>query len=610
MYERSLLPVMQYKSQILDIINNSQISLIVGETGSGKSTQIPQFIIEQAAINKEKCRVIVTEPRRIAALTIAERCAQERGEYVGQTVGYQIRLEKKTNYGSTHGFSRFGPVPSAINKIIDNDVEVDPAKCQNDENEALTEKALGTEKLKIVSEENDKNVDIKITDQREIDKLLDFAFERASVFDLVDLVSKIESLHLDGHCRHSISGVTPLAVVSSRGEMDLVKKLVDLGYVDEYSLGFSKTLAYKCGNRKVHSFLNSLDLRKILARCSKNEDETEHRRDSSSESNQFIDNGGSIVIKRGFGGFSTLPSVNKTVDNPLLNQYFDDFIDYDDQIDMQLIGELVFYIFKTHEEGAILIFLPGYEDIVAARDRISMDTRLSPYSPHICALHSQMSPKDQKEAFLRPPGGTRKIILSTNIAEVSVTINDVTFVIDCGKMKEKVYDGLSGISMLSNVWISKANAVQRKGRAGRCSEGFCYRLYSKLRFENMPENPIPEILRVPLHELCLQTKLMFPEIDKIQNILSLAPDAPSQFNIRNAICLLKIIGAMTENESLTTLGRRVCELPLEPQYGKMLLFSILFKCVDPVLTIVACLSYKDPCKNIQVALYDEKSNRL
>ncbi|KAK2151127.1 hypothetical protein LSH36_375g06007 [Paralvinella palmiformis] len=236
---------------------------------------------------------------------------------------------------------------------------------------------------------------------------------------------------------------------------------------------------------------------------------------------------------------------------------------------------------------AVLVFLPGYDEIVSLRDSIQEDKRFADSNRYILyTLHSQMQSQDQKKVFRNAPAGVRKIILSTNIAETSITINDVVFVIDSGKVKE--------VSMLKTHWVSKASALQRKGRAGRCRTGVCYHLFSRIRYDHMQEYQDPEILRHPLQELCLHTKLLAPINCPIADFLAKAPEPPAFLITRNAVHLLKQIDALDPYEDLSELGHHLADLPVDPRYGKMILYSVVLKCLDPILTIACALAYKDP----------------
>ncbi|KAJ8967966.1 hypothetical protein NQ317_007324 [Molorchus minor] len=251
----------------------------------------------------------------------------------------------------------------------------------------------------------------------------------------------------------------------------------------------------------------------------------------------------------------------------------------DDMIDYDLMVRLITFIHSSEQEGSILVFLPGYDDIM-----ISMNIR------------------DQHEVFKRLHG-VRKIILSTNIAETSITIDDVVFVIDTGKAKEKmlrfdlkdIYSiCYNKVSSLQTHWISRACAKQRSGRAGRTKPGMCFRLYSEQRYENMDEERVPEILRVSLEELCLHTKVIAPEGMNIHGFLTMAPDAPSANSVNSAIENLQFLGALDKEEDLTTLGEYLAQLTIEPHLGKMLIYSVIFRCLEPILTLTAAMTHKDP----------------
>ncbi|EHA8587102.1 putative protein BREAST CANCER SUSCEPTIBILITY 1 [Cocos nucifera] len=187
---------------------------------------------------------------------------------------------------------------------------------------------------------------------------------------------------------------------------------------------------------------------------------------------------------------------------------------------------------------------------------------------------------------------TWKIVLATNIAESSITIDDVVYVIDCGKAKETSYDALNKLACLLPSWISKASAHQRRGRAGRVQPGVCYRLYPKAIHDAMPQYQLPEILRTPLQELCLNIKSL--QLGEVATFLAKALQPPDPLSVKNALELLKTIGALDEMEELTPLGRHLCTLPLDPNIGKMLLIGSVFQCLDPALTIAAALAHRDP----------------
>jgi ATP-dependent RNA helicase DHX57 len=255
-------------------------------------------------------------------------------------------------------------------------------------------------------------------------------------------------------------------------------------------------------------------------------------------------------------------------------------------INVDLIASLIRSIDEHSEEGAILVFFPGLEEILALYDRLKSS------SLHVMPLHGSLSSEAQQDVFKAPPKGKRKVVLSTNIAETSITIDDVVFVIDSGKMNEIQYDSQNSMSRLAESWVSRANARQRQGRAGRVKPGHYYALYSSATAQNLPQHQTAEISRVPLHQLCLQIKLL--GIPSIAAFLSHAIEPPEADSLRAAIQSCVDLGALSEREELTPLGYHLATIPTDVRIGKVLLFGTLLRCIDPILTIAACLSSKSP----------------
>lgn len=263
------------------------------------------------------------------------------------------------------------------------------------------------------------------------------------------------------------------------------------------------------------------------------------------------------------------------------------------QLDLGLVEAAIEYICRCEGEGAILVFLSGWDEISKLLDKIKANNFLGDTRKFlVLPLHGSMPTVNQREIFDRPPANTRKIVLATNIAESSITIDDVVYVIDCGKAKETSYDALNKLACLLPSWISKASAHQRRGRAGRVQPGVCYRLYPKLIHDGMAQYQLPEILRTPLQELCLHIKSL--QFGAIESFLAKALQPPDALSVHNAIELLKTIGALDDTEELTPLGRHLCTLPLDPNIGKMLLMGSIFQCLNPALTIAAALAHRDP----------------
>uniref|UniRef100_A0A4W4H038 RNA helicase n=1 Tax=Electrophorus electricus TaxID=8005 RepID=A0A4W4H038_ELEEL len=268
------------------------------------------------------------------------------------------------------------------------------------------------------------------------------------------------------------------------------------------------------------------------------------------------------------------------------------------KVNMDLILDLLAYLDKATQfgtvDGAVLVFLPGLAHIQQLYGLLTTDKRFSSKDRYrLVALHSTLSSQDQAAAFKVPPAGVRKIVLSTNIAETGVTIPDVLFVIDTGKTKENRYHEGSQMSSLVETFVSKASALQRQGRAGRVRNGFCFRLYPKSKFDSFNEYSKPEILRVPLEELCLH--IMKCEYGSPEDFLSRALDPPQQQSVCNAVSLLRKIGAChRESHTLTPLGHHLASLPVNVKIGKMLIFGAILGCLEPIATIAAAISEKSP----------------
>jgi ATP-dependent RNA helicase DHX29 len=286
---------------------------------------------------------------------------------------------------------------------------------------------------------------------------------------------------------------------------------------------------------------------------------------------------------------SMLPGYSSTT-RKVLAGYDEYGIDY--ELIVRLIEATAYDPQLNHFSNAFLVFLPGIAEIRHLNDMLASHPAFNKFWL-IYPLHSTISSEDQQAAFLIPPPGVRKIVLATNIAETGVTIPDITCVIDTGKHKEMRFDERRQLSRLTQSFISRANAKQRRGRAGRVQEGLCFHLFTKYRHDNlMTEQQTPEMLRLSLQDLVMRTKIC--RLGDIEETLSEALDPPSSRNIRRAIDALIEVDALTTSEELTPLGRQIAKLPLDAHLGKLVLLSTMFGCIDAALTIAAILSSKSP----------------
>ncbi|XP_060769254.1 3'-5' RNA helicase YTHDC2 isoform X2 [Neoarius graeffei] len=680
---RRALPVYERQEEIVTTIKENQVVLIVGETGSGKTTQIPQFLLDDCSQKGTPCRIFCTQPRRLAAIAVAERVAAERGENVGQTIGYQIRLESRVSPKTLLTFCTSGVllrtlmagdgVLSTVTHVIVDEVherdgltdflltkmrdmlqkmpslklilssaaldvelfiryfghcpiiyikgrpyDVKPlfledilrttgytnkemAKYKAEMQKEAKQQTSLTEwcevKAGVSPPESQKNrtsagvlQDTDLLDSggdsvfsqmsekdvtslepwllKEMDTCISSIFLQQDADAFVQLFNLIVNESISVDYRHSETSATPLMVAAGRGFISQMEQLLSMG----------ASVHVKASNG-----WTALDWAKHFNQTEAVDLLESHI--SSLEAGQLDE---SSLVQSASGELTAQ-------DQELLKAYHHSFDD--EKVDLDLIMHLLFNICQSSDEGAVLIFLPGYDEIVGLRDRILYDDKRFVDQQHryqVFTLHSNMQSLDQRKVLKPSPVGVRKIILSTNIAETSITINDVVFVIDSGKVKEKAFDALNHVTMLKMVWISKASALQRKGRAGRCRPGICFHLFSQLRFNNMLEYQVPQLLRMPLQELCLHTKLLAPVSCPIAEFLAKAPEPPHLLTIKNAVQMLKTIDAMDPWEDLTELGYHLADLPVEPHLGKMVLCAVVLKCLDPILTIACMLSYREP----------------
>uniref|UniRef100_A0A5F9D3G8 DExH-box helicase 34 n=1 Tax=Oryctolagus cuniculus TaxID=9986 RepID=A0A5F9D3G8_RABIT len=245
--------------------------------------------------------------------------------------------------------------------------------------------------------------------------------------------------------------------------------------------------------------------------------------------------------------------------------------------------------YPPEERGDLLVFLSGMAEISAVLEAAQT------YASHtqrwvVLPLHSALSVADQDKVFDVAPPGVRKCILSTNIAETSVTIDGIRFVVDSGKVKEMSYDPQAKLQRLQEFWISQASAEQRKGRAGRTGPGVCFRLYAESDYDAFAPYPVPEIRRVALDALVLQMKSM--SVGNPRTFPFIEPPPPA--SLETAILYLQDQGALDSSESLTPIGSLLAQLPVDVVIGKMLILGSVFSLAEPMLTVAAALSVQSP----------------
>ncbi|KAF8665135.1 hypothetical protein AX16_000601 [Volvariella volvacea WC 439] len=452
--QREYLPAFACREELMKVLRENQVVIVVGETGSGKTTQLAQFLYEDGycAYGMIGC----TQPRRVAAMSVAKRVSEEMECKLGTIVGYAIRFEDCT---------------SAETKI-----------------KYMTDGVLLRESL------NEGDLD------RYSVIILDEAHERSLSTDVL---------------------------------MGLLKKILS----------------------------RRRDLKLIVTSATMN----------AEKFSQFYGNAPTYTIPG-----RTFPV-----------EIFHSKSPCEDYVDSAV--KQVLQIHLSLPPGDILVFMTGQEDIEVTcqvvQERLSQLDEPPPLA--VLPIYSQMPADLQAKIFEATSDGRRKVIVATNIAETSLTVDGILYVVDSGYSKLKVYNPKVGMDALQITPISQANAGQRTGRAGRTGSGFCYRLYTEMAFRNeLFENTIPEIQRTNLANTVLLLKSL-----GVKNLLEFDfMDPPPQANILNSMYQLWVLGALDNVGDLTPVGRKMSEFPMEPSMAKMLIASVDYKCSAEMLTIVSMLS--------------------
>ncbi|XP_077141111.1 ATP-dependent RNA helicase DHX29 isoform X1 [Ranitomeya variabilis] len=544
--DRRQLPVFAHRDYILEMLSRHRVIVVAGETGSGKSTQVPHFLLEDMLLNKwasGKCNIVCTQPRRISAMSLATRVCEELGCESGpggknSLCGYQIRLESRTGEHTRLLYCTTGILLRRLQE----------------------DSLLKSITHVIVDEVHERTVqsDFLLIILREI-------LHKRSDLHLILMSATVDSDKFSSYFSHC-----PIIRISGRTYPVEVFHLEDV--VEETGFILEQDSEY---------------CQKFL------EDEEEVTLNVTSKGGvskkyqEFIpvESGSAMDVNPSYQKYSARTQHAILYMNP-------------NRINLDLVLELLVFLDRSPQyrnvEGAVLIFLPGLADIQQLYDLLSSDKRFNDRRRYkLIALHSILSSQDQAEAFVLPPAGTRKVVLATNIAETGITIPDVVFVVDAGRTKENRYHESSQMSSLVETFISKASALQRQGRAGRVRDGFCFRLYTKERFHSFMDYSVPEILRVPLEELCLH--IMKCELGSPEDFLLKALDPPQLLVISNAMSLLRKIGACElAQPQLTPLGQHLAALPVNVKIGKMLIFGAIFGCLDAVATLAATMTEKTP----------------
>lgn len=452
---RKSLPIYTFRDDLLKAIGEYQVLIIVGETGSGKTTQIPQYLHE-AGYTKDGLKVGCTQPRRVAAMSVAARVAEEMGVKVGNEVGYSIRFEDATS-------------DKTILKYMTDGMLL---------REFLTEPDLGAYSALMIDEAHERTLHTDI------------------LFGLVKDIARFRP---------------ELKLLISSATMDAQK------------------------------FAKYFDDAPIF----------------------------------------NIPGRRYPVD-----------IHYTPQPEANYLAAAVTTIFQIHitqPRGDILVFLTGQEEIEAAELNLQETARkLGSKVPEmiICPIYANLPSELQSKIFEPTPPKARKVVLATNIAETSLTIDGIVYVIDPGFVKENVYNARTGMESLVITPCSRASANQRSGRAGRVAPGKCFRLYTKFAFHNeLDDSTMPEIQRTNLNSVVLLLKSL-----GINDLMEFDfMDAPPAETLIRALENLYALGALNDKGALTKLGRQMAEFPTDPMLARSILAADKHGCVEEVLSIIAML---------------------
>mmetsp|Transcript_5752 Transcript_5752/g.16586 ORF Transcript_5752/g.16586 Transcript_5752/m.16586 type:complete len:1474 (-) Transcript_5752:147-4568(-) len=569
--ERRSLPMSSYRQELLDTVKSNQVTVLCAQTGAGKTTQCPQFLLEDALLSGhgDKVNIICTQPRRISAISVAERVADEICEKIGEKIGYHIRGETRRSKNTKLMFCTTGVV---LRRLQDDPI-------------------LAGVTHVIIDEVHER--------QWQIDFLL-IVIRQLIRTTRKDLKVILMSATLDSQLFCSFFHGAPFLSVPGRTFPVSEYYLEDLLDATDHIIEEGSRCAMRNENGR-----GSYASLWVTGRGGE-----KRRQVLSMEAEK-----GFAEVSDDYAGYTmaTRRSMDRVDEEKINYDLIEDVLSLllvdprDGQVSLPTQQESAQII----KHAAVLVFLPGLGEIRTLSERLKGSYKFgSRQKFDIIPMHSTLPPKDQRRAFAKPRSGCRKIILATNICETSITIPDVAFVIDTGQVREVRTNKRTGTSTLETDWCSKASAKQRSGRAGRVQAGICCKLYSsKTATRVMKDQAMPELQRVPLEEVCLSI-LAAKMSPNCMDFLLQAPQPPEEESVQNALTLLTEVGAIQEFsptspakiERLTPLGQHLAKLPVHVRLGKMLIFGALFRCLDKVLTIAASLSCS---KSVFAASFDD-----
>ncbi|KAL7791401.1 P-loop containing nucleoside triphosphate hydrolase protein [Trichoderma ceciliae] len=527
---RMKLPVVSEEQRLMEAIHNHDIVVICGSTGSGKTTQVPQFLYEAGYGSPDSPTpgmIGVTQPRRVAAVSMSKRVADELGDH-SNAVAYQIRFEGNVDAKTAVKFMTDGVLLREVAQDI----------------------TLRKYSAIIIDEAHERsvNTDILIGMLSRVIKLRAELSQEDPTIKPLKLIIMSATLRIEDMTMNPSLFPTPPPVVEVEGRQHPVTvhfaRRTHHDYVEEAFRKISR------GHKKLPpgGFLVFLTGRNEILQLSKK-------------------------LKAAFGGPRSAaegPKVQISATEAPVEVEDVDFGDVDEHDFDDLDG----IESDVEEEGDDEFKIQEEDEVV-------------PLKMQILPLYSLLPVREQLRVFEEVPEGTRQIILSTNVAETSLTIPGIRFVFDCGRSKERNYDRISGVQSYEIGWISKASASQRSGRAGRTGPGHCYRLYSSAVYErDFQDFSDPELLRMPIEGIVLQLKAM-----NLQNVVNFPfPTPPDRQMLAKAEKLLTYLSAISPSGQVTKVGTTMSMFPLSPRFARILLVGHLHNCLPYTIALVGGLS--------------------
>jgi len=624
--QRSQLPIIMEEQPIMEAVTNNDVVIICGETGSGKTTQVPQFLYEAGFSSPQtdkKGMIGITEPRRVAAVSMAKRVAYEMNlpgpDDENPVVSYQIRYDSAVSPSTRIKFMTDGILLREIqsdfllNKY--SAIIIDEAH----ERSMNTDILLGLLSRIVPLRRELYNEQHPHDNQQQKRKKKSRKKKNAPIKTKVECPLKLiimsATLRIEDFTQNQRMFRVPPPVIKIESRQYPVtihfnKKTPQTDYVTEAYRKVCKIherlpeggiLVFLTGQQEIEQLckmlrqqyarkkaflLSSKDNLNKWSTNSKSEakatsDDAETKKENSDDEEEQT----YLLEKNALED----PQVELPVTNSNINAC--------DSVNT-MNGETKSSLDST-SSNLLKEILPSkllnYSKTQSKKESVAIVT--SPSKVVILPLYSMLSPHQQLRVFETVPSDTRLIVVATNVAETSITIPGIKYVVDCGRVKQKIYDKVNGISHYEIVWTSQASANQRAGRAGRVGPGHCYRLYSSVVFhDHFPKFSPPEILNIPIEAVVLQMKSM--AINKIESFPF--PTPPDPLAIKSALNTLVNIGALNNNEhkTITTLGKTLAVFPIMPRFAKMLLLSRQSNCLPYIVAIVSALSVGDPFLHI------------